>query len=269
MLGTVIFFNGERHFGRIQPDGGGDPVFVHVSGLADPNGSIKEGDRVEFEMEMQPDKGPKAVQVRPTSTPQVATIPVQTQNCFVVMPYGRTPEEVRWFSGWYKLVIEEGVRAAGFEPILAAAQDRPNAINDEIRAHLAFDPMAVIDLGGITPDAEPNPNVMYELGIRHAFNLPHIIMAWAGQRLPFDISNQRTIMERRDLIDVPVNRERLTKFISEAALGNYYRPMDAVGRVATLEAAERRLPPGSVLGALVEEVRDLRTSLTSPSTTVL
>lgn len=60
------------------------------------------------------------------------------------------------------------------------------------------------------------------------------------------------------------NRERLKNFVKEAQLGNHYRPMDAVGRVATLDLAERRLGPASVLGALVEEVRDLRRRVSSP-----
>ena len=181
-----------------------------------------------------------------------------SQHCFVVMPYGSNSREIKWFAGWYKEVIEPAVQAAGFRPVLAAAQNRPDAINDEIRSHLALDPMAVIDLGGPTPETEPNPNVMYELGIRHAFNKPHVIIAWAGQRLPFDISNQRAIMEPRELADLGLNRERLTKFLQEAAAGNYYRPMNAVGRVATLDLAEQSLGRNTILGALVEEVRSLK-----------
>lgn len=203
MLGTVVFFNSKRKQGKIRPDDGGPVLFVQLSDLTDPLAELWSNDRVEFEIESLPDKRPKAVQVRRVDLGTTTVTPVGN-NCFIVMPYGRNPDEIRWFSGWYQLVIEAGVRAAGFEPILAAAQDRPDAINDEIRAHLALDPMVVVDLGGVTPDAEPNANVMYELGIRHAFNLPHVIMAWAGQRLPFDISNQRTIMERRDMIDVPI-----------------------------------------------------------------
>src|SRR6266404_134773 len=99
-------------------------------------------------------------------------------HCFVVMPYGRSPAEVRWFRGWYNVVIEQAVTSAGYMPILSATEERPNAINDEIRAHLSFDPMVVVDLGGFEPDADPNPNVMYELGIRHALSLPLVMMAW-------------------------------------------------------------------------------------------
>jgi cold shock CspA family protein/biotin operon repressor len=256
MKGTVKFFSNERGYGRLLRDDGQSPVAFTVESLKDFVREPLTGDRVEFDVEPNAKGRPVAVNLRLSATSSGAE--GHPGKCFVVMPSGRGAEEARWFSGWYKMVIEEGVRAAGFDPVLSAAQDRPSAINDEIRAHLAFDPMVVVDLGGITSDAEPNPNVMYELGLRHALNLPVVLMAWANQRLPFDISNQRVIMERRDLLDVSVNRERLARFIQEAAAGNYYRPMDAVGRIATLERAETDLSPSSVLGALVREVRELK-----------
>ena len=185
------------------------------------------------------------------------------KHCFVVMSYGRTTKEIRWFKGWYDVVIKQAVVELGYEPKLSAAEEHPSAINDEIRAHLAFDPMVVIDLGGFTPDDEPNPNVMYELGIRHALGLPLVMMAWKGQRLPFDVGNQRVIMEGRDLLDLEINRKKLCSFIGAASAGHYYRPMDAVGRIAELEQASLSLGEDSVLGALVREVNELRTTMTA------
>jgi hypothetical protein len=121
--------------------------------------------------------------------------------------------------------------------------------------------MVVVDLGGAEPEDEPNPNVMYELGIRHALGLPLMMMAWKGQRLPFDVSNQRIIMEERDLVDLEINRKRLITFIHAAQQGRYYRPMDAVGRIATIAAASENLGEDSLLRALAQEVRDLRVSV--------
>lgn len=115
-------------------------------------------------------------------------------NCFVVMPYGRTEEEIAWFAGWYKESVRKGVEQAGYISVLAATEQKPIAINDDIRAHLVFDPMVICDLGGVSPDDEPNPNVMYELGIRHAFGAPLVIMGWRGQKIPFDVANQRVLL---------------------------------------------------------------------------
>jgi cold shock protein len=61
--GTVKWFNGEKGFGFIAPDGGAKDVFVHYSEISG-NGfrSLDENDRVEFET-MQGDRGPQAVRV--------------------------------------------------------------------------------------------------------------------------------------------------------------------------------------------------------------
>ena len=197
-------------------------------------------------------------------------VPIHTsghdRHCFIVMPFGRDPSEQKWFRGWYEVVIRPAVIEAGYEPKLAAAEEQPGAINDEIRTHLALDPMVVVDLGGAEPEDEPNPNVMYELGIRHALGLPLVIMAWKGQRLPFDVSNQRVITEDRDLVDLESNKKKLITFIHAAQQGKYYRPMDAVGRLATIQAASESLGEDSLLRALVQEIHDLRTTVVQSAT---
>jgi hypothetical protein len=181
-----------------------------------------------------------------------------SNHCFVVMPFGRTIDEERWYRGWYQTVIEPAVRTSTFEPILSASEDHPAAINDEIRAHLVFDPMVIVDLGGLRPEEAPNPNVMYELGIRHAFGLPLVIMAWEGQRLPFDVSNQRAIMTRRDFMEIDPARQKLIRFIKAAQQGRYYNPMESVGREAAIETTSLMLGEDSLLGALAKEVKELR-----------
>ncbi|MGO7042200.1 cold-shock protein [Rhizobium acaciae] len=47
--GTVKFFNDDKGFGFITPENGGQDVFVHVSALQR-GGSLREGDKVNFEM---------------------------------------------------------------------------------------------------------------------------------------------------------------------------------------------------------------------------
>lgn len=63
MTGTVKFFNGERGYGFIKPDGGGADVFVHITAVERAGLSgLNEGQAISYEVE--PDKkgkGPKAV----------------------------------------------------------------------------------------------------------------------------------------------------------------------------------------------------------------
>lgn len=63
--GTVKFFNTEKGFGFIAPDGGGADIFVHVSEL-ERSGmrSLSEGQKVRFESKMDPKKGkPNAINI--------------------------------------------------------------------------------------------------------------------------------------------------------------------------------------------------------------
>ncbi|WP_286895207.1 MULTISPECIES: cold-shock protein [Sphingobacterium] len=58
--GTIKFFNQTKGFGFITPAGGGDDIFVHVSGLIS---EVRENDSVTFDVE-NGKKGVNAVNVR-------------------------------------------------------------------------------------------------------------------------------------------------------------------------------------------------------------
>jgi len=50
--GTVKWFNGQKGFGFIQPDEGGNDVFVHISAVERAGlGTLHEGQKVTFELE--------------------------------------------------------------------------------------------------------------------------------------------------------------------------------------------------------------------------
>ena len=59
-IGTVKWFNPTKGFGFITPAGGGDDIFVHVSGLIN---EVRENDSVTFDVE-NGKKGVNAVNVR-------------------------------------------------------------------------------------------------------------------------------------------------------------------------------------------------------------
>ena len=63
--GTVKWFNGEKGFGFIAPDNGGEDLFVHYKSIQGRGfRTLDEAQRVEFDVE-QGAKGPQADAVRP------------------------------------------------------------------------------------------------------------------------------------------------------------------------------------------------------------
>ncbi|THV38571.1 cold-shock protein [Glycomyces buryatensis] len=62
--GTVKWFNAEKGFGFIAPDGDGQDIFVHFTAISGSGyRSLEEQQRVEFDVE-QGKKGPQAANLR-------------------------------------------------------------------------------------------------------------------------------------------------------------------------------------------------------------
>ena len=56
--GTVKWFNSTKGFGFIQPDDGGNDVFVHISAVERAGlGSLNEGQKVSFEATVDSKRG--------------------------------------------------------------------------------------------------------------------------------------------------------------------------------------------------------------------
>jgi CspA family cold shock protein len=56
--GTVKWFNAQKGFGFIQPDDGGNDVFVHISAVERAGlSSLAEGQKVSYEMKVDSRRG--------------------------------------------------------------------------------------------------------------------------------------------------------------------------------------------------------------------
>ncbi|MBA4172732.1 MAG: cold-shock protein [Hyphomicrobium sp.] len=64
--GTVKWFNGQKGYGFIQPDDGGNDVFVHISAVERAGlQALREGQKLAFEMERGRNGKFAAVELRP------------------------------------------------------------------------------------------------------------------------------------------------------------------------------------------------------------
>ena len=106
------------------------------------------------------------------------------------MPYGadNTPER-KDHDDTYEDIIQKAVAQVDLGLDCKRADDvtRSGSIPADIFRDLHDSRFVIADLTKL------NPNVMYELGIRHGLKQGTILMACRGTPLPFDLANERTI----------------------------------------------------------------------------
>jgi hypothetical protein len=138
--------------------------------------------------------------------------------CFVLMPFGRKPEgggRIIDFDAVYNEVIAPAVLAAGMEVIRADQEQIGGTIHKPMFERLMLCDYAVADMTGA------NPNVYYELGIRHALRPRSTVLIFAeGTTLPFDLAMQRGTPYRMDaggnLTDVAGDTVRISERLRSA-----------------------------------------------------
>ena len=108
--------------------------------------------------------------------------------CFVISPIGdeSSPERKR-SDQLYKYVVTPAAEAHGYAPVRADKISEPGVITTQIVEYLRDAPVVVADL------TDHNPNVYYELAVRHALQKPFVHMIEKRQKLPFDVSPNRAI----------------------------------------------------------------------------
>src|SRR5438128_2309435 len=107
--------------------------------------------------------------------------------CFVISPVGDEGSDIRKRADQIlKHVISPIVKELGYEPVRSDQISKPGVITGQIIEHLIEDSLVVADLTGY------NPNVFYELAVRHAVRKPVVQLRKKGEPLPFDVAPVRT-----------------------------------------------------------------------------
>ncbi|MDC4617562.1 hypothetical protein OHV66_19220, partial [Acinetobacter baumannii] len=136
----------------------------------------------------------------------------ENNDCFIIMPIADHPDYKQGhFKRVYEDIIKPACLAAGYRAIRADDVAQTNLIHLDILQKLLESPMAICDL------STRNPNVLFELGLRQAFDKPTILIQEVGTPQIFDINLFRYTQYRNglDYRDVLADQKAIQKVIEE------------------------------------------------------
>jgi hypothetical protein len=145
------------------------------------------------------------------------------RDCFVIMPFHEKPDPARKdtvdFDRVYKGIIKPAIeslrksRGLNIECLRCDEVERAGLIHERMVAHIADADVAVVDI------TTANPNVYYELGVRHALrDRVTVLVRRKGTNNPFNIGGMTTIEYDLDEESASRAREAIASFVANGLL---------------------------------------------------
>lgn len=130
--------------------------------------------------------------------------------CFLVSPIGAEGSEHRKHANLVLgSLIEPALQGLGLRLVRADKISKPGMITAQVIDHIVRSPLVVADL------SFGNPNVFYELALRHASRRPVVQVIRTGDHLPFDVGQFRTVAV--DMTDIYSLVPQLDSYRAELA----------------------------------------------------
>lgn len=132
------------------------------------------------------------------------------KKCFVVSVIGDENSSARMHADCLleKVIEPVMLEFSDFDlPIRADKIAEPGMINGQVFKYLLHADLVIADL------SHSNPNVFYEVGIRHMVQKPIIHMQLKDERIPFDVSGYRAI---KFLLGSPKDLEEVQRHLKAA-----------------------------------------------------
>jgi hypothetical protein len=178
--------------------------------------------------------------------------------CFVIAPIGPSDSEIRKRSDQIlKHIIEPAASECGYAALRADKIDEPGLITSQVIQHVVDDALVIADLTG------RNPNVFYELAVRHAIRKPLVQIIAKGEQIPFDVAGTRTVeLDHKDLDSVAAAKQEIVLQIRslEKDPSKLHTPISVAIDLQALRQSDN--PEQRTFGEVLEAIGELRASLT-------
>jgi hypothetical protein len=163
-----------------------------------------------------------------------------SDTCFIISPIGAEGSEHRMHADLVLAsLIEPALAELGLKAVRADKISVPGLITRQVMEHVARAKLVIADL------SFGNPNVYYELALRHAVRKPLVQITRTADKLPFDVGQLRTVFI--DMTDIytlvpqlELHRQEITRQcraaladgeMAESPLSRFYPQFwDEIGR---------------------------------------
>jgi len=123
-----------------------------------------------------------------TVVPDLQVAPDWSKICFYISPIGEEGTDERKHADFFfNQLVEPAVKEFGLQLVRADQISKPGMITAQVIQYITKARLAIADL------SFHNPNVFYELSLRHACKLPTVHLIRKADGLPFDLDQFRTI----------------------------------------------------------------------------
>ncbi|UAY36461.1 hypothetical protein LAJ61_07185 [Moraxella osloensis] len=178
------------------------------------------------------------------------------KTCFVISQIGEENSTQRLEADKVlKYVIKPSLEELGYKVVRADESTEAGSISKSVIQSVIESDLVIADL------TNHNPNVFYELAIRHAIAKPFIQIIQKSQKIPFDIYDIRTIQYELDLEGAEKAKQSIIEFAkSLEGLDRVETPVTEVVALSSLNIVQ---PSNTSDGSnvLIEELQRINQSI--------
>lgn len=181
-------------------------------------------------------------------------------KCFVIMPIS-DPDgyDKGHFESVYRDIFAPAIEKARYTPHRVDEDARSGLIQAKIVENLISAPMAICDL------STRNPNVLFELGIRQAYDKPVVLVQETGTDRIFDINGISCIDYDPSLIyrSVLDTQDKIANAIQETEKNPQYNSLVTALSISAAKYERKSFATGEIDAIMLRDITDKLDSLES------
>lgn len=180
------------------------------------------------------------------------------EQCFVMMPISDQGDYPKGhFDKIYEQIFQPAIEKAGYEPYRVDENKMCDSIMKKIFDAIYNSPMALCDL------SNRNPNVLYELGLRQAYDKPVVLVQDDKTERIFDISGINTVYYKSNRLyeNILEAREKITEAILSTKEGketSIVKIWQAVAADVSHESMSEEDKVEIMLHRMMSDIQDLK-----------